>query len=257
MKKIVAILILLFNAKFGFACFCVPTPYCDFVEEIVADESSFVFQGTFIQKEPLGVGAYAFQFRIDQVYIGEVITPNSPLYTGEEYINTDTTVWLREGSSAACLRALYEGSAIFAVFYNSDFPNITFGYVPTTCRQDYFPISEDGNIAGFIWDYYDVDTLTVSEFEDIILSSCTTSTDESLSDYEEQIAVYPQPTRDMIYIEMPDDYSDWEIILLDAWGRQIQDVNDAIVDLSGLNDGLYFLRFRKNGVEVIKKALKI
>ena len=83
--------------------------------------------------------------------------------------------------------------------------------------------------------------------------SDTTTTAVSLPLSELGIAVYPNPTSDLLYVASPDDL-DYEVVLYDPAGNRLYlRWSTGRVDLMGLPSGLYILRFiTRDGTAVIQ-----
>ena len=46
------------------------------------------------------------QYDVEEIYFGEIVTPDSPIYNEKEYLNTKSTVWLIAGGSGICMSDL-------------------------------------------------------------------------------------------------------------------------------------------------------
>ncbi len=90
-------------------------------------------------------------------------------------------------------------------------------------------------------------------------TTVTTVTDNlSTSQFDfNQIKVYPNPTYDIFNIDLPSSIQVKSIVLFDMQGRQIKtfDAND-ILNISGLQQGIYFLKVETNRGEFNKKLIK-
>ena len=128
---------LLINTS-AFSCDCFQPSFCDEISDLNYAEGGIVFKGSFLRSDSINSLLTAYEFKIEELYKGEVVTPSSPLYTGEFYTNTDSTVWILSGPTDNCHRTLSENTAIFAVTYNYLSPTMDFGYTPSFCRNDYF-----------------------------------------------------------------------------------------------------------------------
>lgn len=73
---------------------------------------------------------------------------------------------------------------------------------------------------------------------------------------ENNIKVYPNPTKDFIFIEMGTFQDNYE--LLDAYGKRIlvQSINETSMNLSGFPNGLYFIKLNNNNQSVFRKVVK-
>jgi len=243
-----------------FACLCGGPSFCEYAQSLSQNDRQLIFLGSFIQEFSIGGSRTRMQFEIEQVYRGEVVTPNSPLYTGETNTNSDSTVWVLSGGEGICLRDIYKDSlAIFAVQYNSGFPGegFHFGYVPTVCENDYFPISDQLTVTGRIFDQRKDTTLSITEFEEVIRSTCFTSSTTELTKSFEAIKVFPQPAADYINIQLPNELDDLSISIFDLTGKNVLNVQSFNVDISSLETGVYYLSFSKNRQRHTRKLVKI
>lgn len=78
---------------------------------------------------------------------------------------------------------------------------------------------------------------------------------------QEQInpTIYPVPAQELVYITL-NDIQDYEVELYNSLGqsfktRQIIQEQTLTLELGGLNDGLYFISFSKNGVRETRKII--
>ena len=238
-------------------CFCAPFNFCKHLEIIEDNETVFIFMGSYIQEESLPNYTKAVQFKIEKVYNGEVVKPNSQHYSGEAYTNTDSTIWVLAGSEDGCLRNLNESDAIFALTYQTNWPapNDSVGYVPSVCYSDYFPISDDQTITGKIYPGDDI-TMDLTEFEGLISNSCNST---STFDYtnSNQIKVYPNPISDVLNIQIKGDEDSWKITLYDTEGNKHFVPDGTQIDMNEFESGIYFLSFRNETIVITKKVVKI
>lgn len=240
-----------------FACFCLPDSFCEYLEEISNDPTSVVFKGSVIQSDSISIGMTAVEFLVEEIYQGEIVTPSSPYYDGETHINTDSTVWILTGVDAACHQYLTGVRGLLAVSYNDGFLNIgfKFGYVPTICKSDYFEITAEDSLTGFMTSN-SFETMHLDDVESLMDAGCDAITKvETL--IQEKTTIFPQPTSSMIHIRMDDNIHDWEISLMDLQGNRLLDINSSSVDLTDLVPSIYFLRFRKGSEVFSKKVVKI
>jgi len=208
-------------------------------------ETKLIFKGTYIQQDSVEFYSFATQYKVDKIYAGEIVTPDSPFYFENQWSNTDSTVWVLGGDSATCLRWFSNDQAIFLVDYSADW--IDFGYIPNICQNDYFPIDDE------------ILSMPVEELEEAILTNCEslTSISDPADKYASATNIYPQPTSDFIKIELPENFSDWNVQIFDATGQEVFDVKTEMANISALRSGVYFIRFRKNGIAYSKKLVKI
>lgn len=178
-KFLVSTVFFLFCFQSIKACSCGGPEFCELYESYKDGDDLLVFRGSFIKRENINAVGSAIQFKLEEKYLGTVVTPDSPLYTGETYENTDSTIWVYAGSPLACHRLIYEKDAIFAVFYDGSFQPFseTFGYVPTNCLGDYCYFIDEETVVGEIFSR-SLDTIPFSQFEEIFEVGCGVDNDE-------------------------------------------------------------------------------
>ena len=80
---------------------------------------------------------------------------------------------------------------------------------------------------------------------------------ESISELEASFKVYPNPVSDMLFIEAEIEVE--EVAIFDVYGRQQNLSNSALsnsIDVSSLNNGIYFLKVVTSEGEVVKRFIK-
>ena len=80
---------------------------------------------------------------------------------------------------------------------------------------------------------------------------------ESISELEASFKVYPNPVSDMLFIEAEIEVE--EVAIFDVYGRQQNLRNSALsnsIDVSSLNNGIYFLKVVTSEGEVVKRFIK-
>ncbi len=250
--------------KSSISCSCVGNSFCDNIDKLAATDSDLVFMGSFIQSEHMASIFNAVQFKVENIYFGEIITPDSPLYGGgQEYVNTDSTIWVFTGNSSICLPDVKEQSAIIAITYR-EYQIVSasdFGYVTHMCETSYLPVSPEGIVSGWITEAFQEDSISIEAFEEFYDTGCDVlsgGTSTANTEYDEiEFSIYPQPTTYRLNITAPVDLHDWEINLYDLTGRSIAVEKGVSLDLSFLNPGVYFIQFTKDRQRYIKKIIKI
>lgn len=261
---IIAISLFLVNSLL--ACFCAGAPYCEYFSELVNHEHKFIFKGKYLQELPANNGLVAMQFEVEHVYVGTVVLADSPAtVSGTGIENTSSTVWLLTGlDDSFCNEVVSEGSAIFALAYNDDFEinGEPFGYVPTICHNDYFPISEDNIVNLQEWNpWNENEFLPLLDFEQEIVNcagegevSPSTSTNNINAN---NISIFPNPTTDIATIRSTNNLEDWDITLMETTGKQISKIKSNEVDLRDLNSGVYIVMFTNGAASFVEKIVKI
>ncbi len=254
------LIVTIFSIQSAFSCTCVGTNFCVNIDEHFSDANDLIFLGTFIKsEEPIG-SFVPMQYKVKEIFSGEIVTPSSPLYNGEEFINTDSTVWILAGHSAICMPDLIDQSAVMAIAYNHqngviEIPD--FGYTNYICNVSYLPVSDDGFVSGRIFEDFQLDTIGLEEFRGIFHSNCAGTNSTSGVFSAEDFVVQPQPTIDHLNIFVPDSFTDWEITLYDMDGRSIRTIDAQTVDLTALDSGVYFMTFERDRHRFTKRIIKI
>lgn len=241
-----------------FSCTCFPLSFCDYYENNMDNETTLIFKGSYLYEEEIDSWTKAVQYKVEKIYKGEIVTETSIYYTGESYVNTDSTVWLLSGSSASCLRSLGNTTAIFIVTYNAIWgPNdMNVGYVPTICATDYLPISDNNEVTGCIWETQDV-TISLEELEPLLEEGCgITSTDDTIDDFNE-FSIYPNPVNDILHIKCLDQCIVTNTELYDIRGNLIKRSNGNSIDMKHLSPGVYFVKAHSPQSNHIDKVIKI
>jgi len=261
MKYLIALLTcFLINLQTLTACSCFISNFCENIEKFTDKDSDLIIKGTIIQRDSLTPIFQAIQYKIDQIYFGEIVTPDSPIYMGEEYMNTDTTVWIFSANSSICMPDVLDQQAIMAISYNEhNFLGMasSFGYSFGGCLPNYFPISQDQNVTGWIWNYNIIqETISLEEFEEVITTGCAQLSSVTNENYSDNIKIFPQPTTGELFLVSEDELEEWTVSMHDLTGREVRKINTYHIDISDLEAGVYFLRFVKNRHQFIKRIIK-
>lgn len=243
------------------ACSCFEISYCTYIDFYTDDPTLLIFKGSYLQSVQLDGFNKAIQFKVEKIYRGEVVTPSSPIYEGEQVTNTDSTVWLLEGSEASCMRTISQNDAIFIIPYRpGQLFSEEFSYVPSICNHDYFPISEQMTITGSIGNSSENMTIPVSDFENIILQDCSDEIDIDHSLTKSNcINLYPNPTEGILVIEIFEESKEWSADIYNCLGQKINKITKNTMDISEFENGIYFIVFSIEGnkEKKIKKVIKI
>ncbi len=243
------------------ACSCFETSYCTYIDFYTDDPTLLIFKGSYLQSVQLDGLNKAVQFKVEKIYRGEVVTPSSPFYEGEQVTNTDSTVWLLEGSDVSCLRTFSQSDAIFIIPYKpGQFFSEEFSYVPSICNHDYFPISEEKTITGSIGNSSESMTIPVSDFENIILQDCgdLIDIDDGLTK-SNCLNLYPNPTNGILNIEFFQESKEWSADIYNYLGQRISKITKNTIDINEYENGMYIIVFSIEGVKEkkIKKVIKV
>lgn len=125
-------------------------------------------------------------------------------------------------------------------------------------------IEQNGIIKGLI-EGEDVLTVTYLGIQTSapisILNSVSLSlADENASNTEEDVFIYPNPTKDIINLNFLNN-SRAKIIIYDTTGKkiltdEIENTNSNQINISSLNNGIYFIKIETNEKSVTKKIMK-
>ena len=107
----------------------------------------------------------------------------------------------------------------------------------------------------------DVRTGMISNTQELLIEDCALTGGHryaNTNDIDFNINIYPNPTQNQLTVELPEsDNSTIEIF--DLQGRQhfnqSFETDKPIIDTSGLPNGMYFVRVRQKGKEVIQKEI--
>lgn len=70
------------------------------------------------------------------------------------------------------------------------------------------------------------------------------------------VAIYPNPTKGTVQLNIPSSFSNYETSVMDVCGRLIStDKNQPILDLSALNNGIYFIEIKINGKQIQRNKI--
>lgn len=82
--------------------------------------------------------------------------------------------------------------------------------------------------------------------------------EESIEELSSSLLIYPNPVNDMLYIVTGVEIE--EVVVYDVYGRQQQlsavNAQPLVVDVVGLNSGIYFVRIKTNDEIVIRRFVK-
>lgn len=71
-----------------------------------------------------------------------------------------------------------------------------------------------------------------------------------------KVTVYPNPATDVVHIALPEGYSKIESTVYDIAGRNVLTTSGTLLDISGLNNGVYMANITVDGVTITKKIIK-
>ena len=239
-------------------CSCIGNSFCSNLEKFTDNDNDLVFMGSFIQSEELEGIFSGLQFKVEKIYYGDIITPDSPLYGGEHFINSDTTVWIFSGNSAICMPDInLNQSAILSVSYKNNVYSTAneFGYATHVCDMCYLPVSESGMVSGWITEPFVDEEMSIEEFEDFFNNNCDNSSN-SRDINKIEVDVFPQPTTGIL--KLPELYTDnWDLRLFDSGGRQVVILKSSSIDISHLEPGIYFLQGKSQRQRFTERIIKI
>jgi len=259
MKNLIFILVLLFSSNSILnACSCFgKINFCVLVGERYANERGLVFRGEFIQAQPVDGFTYAAQFKVLEIYQGEIILPDSPLANDNGFDNSSTTVWLEGGNSSLCYEEYDEGfEGLFAVSYNE-----ALGYTTNICEQGYTIIKDINAVEGYFTDSFNPQTFPLSQVIDLVIDgSCVSDVKEE--QLEEAIDIYPNPiVDDRVFLDINTDLiGDYTVEVYNTSGQlsisKKMENQTGSLNVSALKSGIYYLSIVSGEHRYTKKILK-
>ncbi|MFM8962992.1 MAG: GEVED domain-containing protein, partial [Sphingomonadales bacterium] len=77
-----------------------------------------------------------------------------------------------------------------------------------------------------------------------------------------QVAIYPNPANELLYVDLKDLENVSSIAILDINGKQVYNQEKVInglntIDISNLNAGIYQVRMRQNGLQYTQRVIKL
>lgn len=142
-----------------------------------------------------------------------------------------------------------EFDATWTPFYSQNFSGIS------TAQDISLDLTEfAGTSVSLVFRHYDSDEQFVLLMDDIVI---TNTTSMSTTDIQENfnVAVYPNPTQDVIYVKSTDAIQ--QLNLFDAKGSLLKsEGNTSSISLKELPKGIYFLRIKTETETFSKKVVK-
>lgn len=79
--------------------------------------------------------------------------------------------------------------------------------------------------------------------------------DESIDETTSSFGFYPNPVDDKLYVETGTEVK--EIIIYDVYGKQVgMPTSQRVIDIAGLNRGVYFIKVVTGDGESVKRFVK-
>jgi glutaredoxin-related protein len=85
------------------------------------------------------------------------------------------------------------------------------------------------------------------------VGTCATATNEL--EKEDFVKIFPNPANDKLYIEMTDGSDNFDATLYNTFGQIMLKSNSNNLNISSLENGIYFLQIEKEGKRVVKKVM--
>jgi hypothetical protein len=79
----------------------------------------------------------------------------------------------------------------------------------------------------------------------------------------ETFKIYPNPSRDLVYISLQSVSDKVNVQILDVQGKMILDANQSLIDantsidVSKIQSGIYFMKVSADGKSTVKKWIKL
>ncbi len=92
---------------------------------------------------------------------------------------------------------------------------------------------------------------------------CVITSIENISTIENSVEIYPNPVYDKLNIKLTDRNFNGDIHIIDTYGRlhhTVRDItNDEVIDMSGMDDGIYFLCIQdlESGKQLCDRIIKV
>jgi len=236
------------------SCICTAKPFCEYYPEVVNNERSVILRASYLEND-----GNIYEYKVEEIYKGEIVTNDSPFYTGEQYVNTDSLIYVYSGDSNVCGQDLFNSptmpGAIFALTYETDDDGII-GYKPSYCIADYyFIVPQNNSLFARIWDEERI-FFPVEEFKNLIESDCALLT--NTSDIERTVPnLYPNPTTSTVSLSNIQNLKDWDIRLLDINGRFLKEVNSPEINLDHYHSGIYLVEMTRKRERHLIKVIRI
>lgn len=269
MQKLLLIISFLWLAQVQlFACSCAPPP--SFLEHIQSDyfeeNHGIVWVGKYVHDEPISQSLHATAYQIEDIWCGSItydfdIQPDpfmgDPEWL-ENYLPTDSLIWVIGGDEAACLEFHGTSDMLFATPVNIWGPG--YGYSTSLCQIDFLPISSDGSsVSGFIENTDDFITRDLGELKQEILGICTDDEPTAIDDDVVHFSVYPNPFfEDLIISTDSETLQESTLSIYSTAGSLMltTDSNDGHLSLGELDSGIYFLEINHGGRKSVERIVK-
>ena len=75
--------------------------------------------------------------------------------------------------------------------------------------------------------------------------------------FTDNIKIFPNPVKDLLFIETENEIE--EVVVYDVYGRSLSTINSqqsTVIDLAGLNTGIYFVKIVTNNGDVVRRFVK-
>ena len=138
-----------------------------------------------------------------------------------------------------------------------------------TYAYDFFPndfVSDDQSSVFYLHDDgkiliagYSFNPMTTNGSGLSILRLGETNLNSSGFNFENSISIYPNPTTNKIYIENNSQKTIKKILIFDTSGKILleKDSFDQNIDISGFQNGIYFIQLKIDDAHFYKKIMKI
>jgi hypothetical protein len=196
-------------------------------------------------------GSRKWEYQDDNWYKNVLVIPDSVL---EGYFNV---VYVRVADSIDNSEDIHSGNYWDSVFvgdcYATENKNITI------CEgKSYTAGGGEQTISGTYYDTLSVprscDTIVVTHLK---VTTCTSSLNEE--GLEGKIKIYPNPVKNSVQLDIPENISSYEISVVDVYGNVLlkkKRTSGSSINVENYPEGIYYLRIYINGQLITHKIIK-
>lgn len=212
-----------------------------------------------------------YQFDVLEVLQGELTIGDSlwtsPAPSSWSYSNTTSQIWVFGDNGSSCFEHYPEGRTLFATVYqDSNFGDIDmpFGYTTSPCIIDNLTLSDEDIAFDRIDDANQRSTYSLEELKELITMGCKEKEIVVESDLDvarsPAFVIFPNPTPGLVYVgSVVYNFDDLDVKVYNTSGQSVhfeQNVVNRTVDLSGLDNGLYFISIEVDNQKFVKRIIK-
>lgn len=185
---------------------------------------------------------------------------SSSLAPPDEQINLSSVSFsFSEAADVLSIQAI-DYNALYESEFNSNPTNVDFTFTPIGGSNSPITATLTNGYGNVALNWTDVTSFTVSRTDNVgtvFMFDNIVATNETLSanNFEtENISVYPNPSKDFLYVENISNLK--SVKIYNGLGQLVLDTNKSEINVSGLNKGLYILSISTDSGMVNKKIVK-